>query len=190
VTEVDTLHLVLERFGDLALYRRAEAELGRRLTLQEVIAVEFESVRAPLEEVVDFLLEQARIRPGFHELAQRHHPLILSSGFHELIEPILEREGIFLEVRANRVEARPDGWRVTFLDEAACAECGEACKRGSLPPGRVVFVGDGVSDQCAALAADRVFARNGLARFLQERGLPYEPFGDLLDVVRALEDGR
>jgi 2-hydroxy-3-keto-5-methylthiopentenyl-1-phosphate phosphatase len=190
VTEVDTLHLVLERFGDLELYRRAEAALGRSLTLHEVIALEFTSVRAPLGTVVDFLLERARIRSGFRELAERHRPLILSSGFHELIEPILEREGIRLDVRANRVEARADGWRVSFLDEAACAECGEACKRGSLPAGPLVFVGDGVSDQCAALAADRVFARDGLARYLDGLGLPYEPFGDLLDVARALDDDR
>jgi 2-hydroxy-3-keto-5-methylthiopentenyl-1-phosphate phosphatase len=155
--------------------------------LHEVIATEFESVTAPLDEVVTFLWEHARIRRGFHELAERHRPVIISSGFHELIEPILEREGVELDVRANRVEARPDGWRVRFLDEAACAECGQACKRGLLPTGRVVFVGDGFSDRCAALAADRVFARDGLARYLDERGVPYEPFADLLDVARLLE---
>jgi 2-hydroxy-3-keto-5-methylthiopentenyl-1-phosphate phosphatase len=186
VTEVDTLHLVLERFGDLSAYREAEEALGRSLTLNEVIAVEFATVRAALAEVVAFVVENTRIRRGFGELAERHRPLILSSGFHELIEPVLAREGVEPEVVANRIEADPGGWRVRFRDEAACASCGEACKRGALPSGNFAYAGDGYSDRCAALAATRVFARDGLARYLDERGVAYEPFDDLHEVGRAL----
>ena len=52
--------------------------------------------------------------------------------------------------------------------------------------GEVVYVGDGISDRCAAQAADRVFATRGLARYFDERNLPYEPFDDFHDIVRAL----
>jgi 2-hydroxy-3-keto-5-methylthiopentenyl-1-phosphate phosphatase len=187
VTEIDTLHLILERFGDVEIYRRVEDDLGRALTLHEVIAVEFETVRAPLEKVVAFVVETARVRPGFRELVDAFRPTVISSGFHELIRPVLAREGVAVEVLANTVEARPDGWRVRFRDEAACATCGEACKRASLPmDAAVVYVGDGYSDRCAALAADRVFATAGLARYLQSRGVPYEPFETLEDVHAAL----
>ena len=48
VTETDGLHLVLLEFGDEQIYDAAESKLGRELTLNEVIALEFESVRAPL----------------------------------------------------------------------------------------------------------------------------------------------
>ena len=102
VTEVDGLHLVLLEFGDQAVYEEHEARLGRELTLHEVIAREFRTVSAPLPEVVAWMREHARLRPGFAEFAQEHGPLIVSSGFHELIEPILEREGLGLDVRANR----------------------------------------------------------------------------------------
>jgi len=50
-------------------------------------------------------------------------------------------------------------------------------------------VGDGYSDRCAALAADRVFATAGLARYLAERGIPFEPFSDFNDLSRALANG-
>ena len=114
--------------------------------------------------------------------------MIVSSNFRQLIVPILEREGLELEVRANAVEWYPDGWRATFRNGDACGTCGEPCKRADLPRnGQVVYVGDGYSDRCAAQAADRVFARDGLARYLEERGVPYEPFDDLHDVARALE---
>jgi 2-hydroxy-3-keto-5-methylthiopentenyl-1-phosphate phosphatase len=187
VTEVDSLHLVLLEFGDTEAYLRAEDNLGRKLTLHEVISLEFATVKAPLAEVAAWVVENVRVRPGFHELVERFRPLIVSSGFHELIEPVLEREGVEAELLANRLDPRRDGWRVLWRDEAVCGVCGEACKRATLPvDGEVVYAGDGYSDRCVALAADRVFARDGLAAYLDEQGVAYEPFGDLRDLVDAL----
>jgi 2-hydroxy-3-keto-5-methylthiopentenyl-1-phosphate phosphatase len=189
VTEVDGLDLVLAEFGDRDIYERVERELGRTLTLNEVIAGEFATVSAPLDEVVGWLRDRTRVRAGFRELVAEYHPLIVSSGFHELIEPILEREGIDaeeVELRANRLDPRPDGWRVRFRDGAACETCGEPCKRGDLPEGATVFAGDGYADQCAALAADRVFATGDLARYLEARSAPYERFDDFYDIARAM----
>src|SRR4029079_4375956 len=61
------------------------------------------------------------------------------------------------------------------------------CKRSSFPPdGEVVYVGDGYSDRCGALAADGVFARRGLAAYLDEQGVAYEPFDDLHTVAAEL----
>jgi 2-hydroxy-3-keto-5-methylthiopentenyl-1-phosphate phosphatase len=116
-----------------------------------------------------------------------YRPLIVSSNFRQLIEPILEREGVELEVRANDVEWNPNGWRATFRNGDLCGTCGEPCKRADLPTnGEVVYVGDGYSDRCAAQAADRIFARDSLAHYLDEQGVSYEPFGDLHDVARSL----
>jgi 2-hydroxy-3-keto-5-methylthiopentenyl-1-phosphate phosphatase len=189
VTEVDTLHLVLEEFGDREIYARVEDALGRTMTLNEVIAAEFLTVTAPLHEVVGWLLENARIRPGFAELARARRPLIVSSGFHEAIEPLLEREGVLdaVELRANRLDPRPDGWRVLFRADHECGTCGEPCKRQDLPQdGEVVFAGDGYSDRCAALAADRVFARDGLAEWLREQHVPFEPLTDFHELAARL----
>ena len=190
VTEVDGLHLILLEFGDVGIYEEAERRLGLDLTLHQVIALEFESVRAPLPEVVAWVRENVRVRPGFAELARRWRPLILSSGFRELIDPVLEREGIELDVVANRLDARPDGWRARFRPGEVCPVCGEQCKRsdvGGLDD--LVYVGDGFSDRCIALGAARVFARDGLAEYLACKGVPFEPFTDFYDVDRALDDG-
>ena len=50
----------------------------------------------------------------------------------------------------------------------------------------LVYVGDGYSDRCAAEASDRVFATKELARYLDERGIPYDRFDDFHDVARGL----
>ncbi|HYI75729.1 MAG TPA: haloacid dehalogenase-like hydrolase [Gaiellaceae bacterium] len=190
VTETDGLHLVLLEFGDETLYDAAENRLGRDLTLHEVIALEFRSVTAPLEEVVAWMLANVRIRPGFAELAATHQPQIVSSGFHELIEPILEREGISLDLRANRLDPRPDGWRVHFRHDTTCAVCGQPCKRADLAGlDAFAYAGDGFSDRCVAELATRVFARDGLAAYLEERGVPFERFDDFYDVAEALASG-
>jgi 2-hydroxy-3-keto-5-methylthiopentenyl-1-phosphate phosphatase len=185
VTVRDSLVQVIHEFGDPALLAELEPRVGVDLTLHEEIALEFAALSAPREEVVRWVIENVEVRPGLHELAALE-PLVISAGFHELIEPVLEREGVTLEVLANRVEARPGGWRVHFRDEAACATCGEPCKRGSLAGEPYAYVGDGYSDRCAALAADRVFARDALARYLAGEGVPYEPFSDLHEVAAAL----
>jgi 2-hydroxy-3-keto-5-methylthiopentenyl-1-phosphate phosphatase len=155
------------------------------MTLNEVIAAEFATVTAPLEEAVPWLLEHARIRPGFAELAREYRPLILSSGFHEMIEPLLEREGVLdaVELRANRVDARTDGWRVQFRKRHPCAACGEPCKRQELPDGEIVYAGDSHSDFCAAQAADQVFATGPLADYLKQRDVPFRPLTDFFQLA-------
>jgi 2-hydroxy-3-keto-5-methylthiopentenyl-1-phosphate phosphatase len=179
VTEVDGLHMIIEEFGDREIYARTEDELGRELSLHDVIAIEMGTITLPLEDAVAWVREHVTVRRGFRAFAEEHRPVVLSSGFLELIEPVLEREGVSLEVHANRLDVRADGWYPIWRDDAQCAECGEACKRGALPTGSpVVYVGDGYSDHCAALAADRVFAREGLARYLDQEGVAYEPFVD------------
>ena len=187
ITERDTLHMAIERFGDLEVFRRMESEIGRRLSLNEVIAVEMATISAPLDVAVRWLLDVVEVRPGLAEIVAEHDPLVVSAGFHELIEPVLEREGVSVELVANRLEPTEDGWRTVFNERPPCPVCGEPCKRMALRDlGPFVFVGDGVSDRCASLAAERVFARDGLAHWLDEHGVVYEPFSDLNDVRAAL----
>ena len=187
-TTEDTLIKAMEEFGDWQVYLDAAAALRRgEITLHEEIRRDAEGIKAPLDEVVRWLVARIELRPGFVEFARTHRPVIVSSNFRQLIDPILAREDLGLEVRANDVEWRPDGWRGSFRNGDACGTCGEPCKRADLDGGRpIVYVGDGYSDRCAAQAADRVFARDGLARYLRGRGVAFEPFDDFHDVERAL----
>jgi HAD superfamily phosphoserine phosphatase-like hydrolase len=187
VTETDSLWMVLEEFGDREVLARVEGSLVEgRLSFRDVMELEFAIVTAPVAEVTAFLCREVRIRPGFAELVAAERPLVLSSGFHELIEPVLAREGIELELRANRIDARADGWRILWRDPQRCPVCGDLCKRRNLPPTPFAYAGDGYSDRCAAAVADRVFARDGLAEWLGSEGIPFERFDDLRDVLAAL----
>jgi 2-hydroxy-3-keto-5-methylthiopentenyl-1-phosphate phosphatase len=178
--------MIIEEFGDREIYAATERALERGMSLHEVIAIEMGTLTLPLENAIVWVREHVTVRPGFRSFAEEHEPVILSSGFTELIEPVLEREGVSLEVHANRLDTSDGSWRPIWRDDAQCAECGEACKRASLPDAPVVYVGDGYSDHCAALGADRVFARDGLARYLDREGVAYEPFEDFAQLGAVL----
>jgi 2-hydroxy-3-keto-5-methylthiopentenyl-1-phosphate phosphatase len=194
ITEVDLLQDVAAHFGDPTVVDQVDRALDEgRMTLQEEVTREYEPVTASLEDVIEWVLDRVRIRDGLPELVAlaRAHGWgvrVLSSGFGEIIVPVLADVGVDgMEIVANRVDARPDGWRVVWRDETVCEVCGEPCKRSGLPEGEIVYVGDGISDRCAALASHRVFATRGLARYLDERRVPFEPFVDFHDIVRALK---
>jgi 2-hydroxy-3-keto-5-methylthiopentenyl-1-phosphate phosphatase len=179
----DTMDALVREFGAVELL---DVHLGGAgLTLHQIIEDELGSIRVPLDEAQAWLVANVRLRPGFHELVAAHDPLLLSSNVRQLIEPVLEREGVtHLELIANELEP---GWTVRWRDDRVCEACGQACKRGTLPAGEeIVYVGDGFSDRCAALAAHRVFATGSLARFLAEEGAAFTPFDDFHTVVDAL----
>jgi HAD superfamily phosphoserine phosphatase-like hydrolase len=185
ITVRDSLVAAVHALGDPSIY---DGGIQKNFTSYgEALAAEVSTLRATAEEAARWAVENVEVSPGFHELVERYDPVIVSSGLPQLILPVLEREGVDVEVRSNDAEVTPDGWRVIFRDEGVCPVCGDKCKRRSLPDRRpLVFVGDGWSDRCASLAADRVFARTGLAEYLDEQGVPFERYDTLNDVAAAL----
>src|SRR5579871_6149885 len=179
-TVVDSLVEAVRRFGDPSVFRRSFDSYRDSLT------AEVGTIRAPARDVELWAAGEIAVSPGLHELVGSHGAVIVSSGLPQLIRPVLEREGLEPEVRCNDAEPSADGWRLAFRDSEPCPVCGDLCKRRSLPAGRpLVYVGDGVSDRCAARAADRIFARSWLAGDLRADGIPFEPFETLADVAAA-----
>jgi 2-hydroxy-3-keto-5-methylthiopentenyl-1-phosphate phosphatase len=195
LTDRDTLDLLAHRFAPGA-FEEAEAHLeAGEWTLHDVLRHEFEGMRVDEAEVLDVLRREVRLRPGAAELVDFCRErfvdaVVVSSGFHEVIEPFLAWNELALPVVAHRAAFSRDGTVLTFLDRAVCGRCGEPCKRVALPAlargGLVAYAGDGYSDRCGAAAADLVFARAGLAEHLRREGVAFTPFDDLYDVRTGL----
>jgi 2-hydroxy-3-keto-5-methylthiopentenyl-1-phosphate phosphatase len=195
LTDRDTLDLLAHRFAP-GSFEEAEAHLDAgEWTLHDVIRHEFEGMRVDEAAVLDVLRTEVRLRPGAAELVDFCRErfvdaVVVSSGFHEVIEPFLAWNGIFLPVVAHRAAFSREGTVLTFLERDVCGRCGEPCKRVALPAlarGRsVAYAGDGYSDRCGAAAADLVFARASLAEHLRREGVAFTPFDDLYDVRTGL----
>jgi 2-hydroxy-3-keto-5-methylthiopentenyl-1-phosphate phosphatase len=192
ITEEDMLDLVCQEFGDPVVYAEVDAALARGdIRLVDDIERKLVTVGRPQDEVVEWVRRRARIRPGFDDLlGTAGRVVVVTSSFRELVEPVLGERAARVEIVAGTIEP---GWRANLGHLAQCEVCGEPCKRAAvaaLGTDDWVYVGDGWSDRCVSLIAPRVFARDGLARYLDEHGIPYEPFADLHDVARGLDSER
>jgi 2,3-diketo-5-methylthio-1-phosphopentane phosphatase len=195
LTDVDTLDLLVAEHAPAVWVEAEQALTSGSMTLYEVIAFEFEHVHSTLDEALATLRSRVALRPGLVDLItfcrERFiDPVVISSGFHELIEPVLAWGGVRLPVVAHSATFSDAGTTVAFLERPICPVCGERCKRtelARLSDGRqIAYVGDGWSDRCAAKAADVVFARGSLAQHLADEGVAYVPFEDMNDVREGL----
>lgn len=137
---------------------------------------------------------------GIHGLAalcvQREAPLyILSDGLDLYIRRHLDREGLgHLPFVGNRAWFEGRRVKVDFPHRnPECETCG-TCKKTFLERlrqgrSRVIYIGDGYSDQCPARHVDVLFAKDSLAEIMSREGQPYHAFKRLGDVVTALREG-
>lgn len=204
VTSIDTNGALAAHFAPEASARLAGKLGDRSMTVREVLTEEMGDIRAGLDAVLE-VARRIPLREGFGAFLDAAHEhgdevVLLSSGFRQVIEPMLENAGLAgrAPLVANDIDFTADGGRIDWRELPRCDLCGEACKRGDVarlrarpqhasgPFDHVVFVGDGYSDRCGAETADRVFARASLATYLDERGEPFESYETFHDVTRAL----
>lgn len=180
-TVADSLVEAVRVFGDPSVWDRSFG------SYEQSLKAEVATITAAAHEVSAWAVETIEVRAGLHTLVERYDLVIVSSGLPQLIAPVLRREGLMVELRANDAVPDPAGWQLRFRDEGPCPVCGDMCKRRSLPAARpLVYVGDGANDLCGAILADRVFARSRLADDLRASGIDYSSFETLDDVAAAL----
>jgi 2-hydroxy-3-keto-5-methylthiopentenyl-1-phosphate phosphatase len=121
---------------------------------------------------------------------------VLSDGFDRNLDRLQQLHGVRFGYDANGLRYEDGAWRLTPNAPDPNCGCGTGtCKRARIAAFRaqhpgvpVVHIGNGrVSDLCASEAADRVFAKDSLADALAERGIAFERFATLRDVVATLD---
>ena len=120
--------------------------------------------------------------------------LIISDGFDIYIRSILERYGLKTNFSANSLSGF--GEKIIPLFNSASESCtcpSASCKRNIMlnelgPDDLAVYIGDGLSDFCAASHADIVFAKNSLAAHCNKMKIPHHPYSNFFDVYRILDN--
>ena len=198
ITVRDTLHVIVETFGARGVWDELEPRLrSGEMTVEQAMQQQFRAVRATPEQVAEAVLAHAPLRPGFAEWVAwlrdgGHRLVVVSAGFRSVIDLVLGGAGLgHLEVVSNEARFSADGCELVWGDRGeVCPLCGRRCKRHALrrrlSGERLVYLGDGISDRCAARMADVVFARAGLADDLAAQGLPFLPLEDFHQVRRDM----
>jgi 2-hydroxy-3-keto-5-methylthiopentenyl-1-phosphate phosphatase len=178
-----------------ARYERGE------LTAWEYNMEIIDGLMIPPDELEAFL-RSVELDPGAADLVrwcdERDVPFrVLTDGFDYTVTRIRELSGVPFEFDANHLWVEDGGvLRIAagFLNPNC--HCGTGtCKRGRIeafrvehPGVEVVHIGNGaVSDLCGAEAADLAFAKDTLAEELRRRGMAFESFTTLHDVIAELD---
>jgi len=196
ITDLDTFDVLVRHFAGEAAWRATERGLHEsRVPLRDVLQLQASYVRADFAEVAALLERSVHVDQAFPAFVAKCRALgmpvtVVSSGIERLIRLRLEPLGLGdLRVVANDVVADPAGWRIRFRDPVPNGTDKAALVRCAREGGATaIFIGDGLSDYAAALAADRRFARRGrkLERYLGERGVPFESFSSFADITAVL----
>jgi 2-hydroxy-3-keto-5-methylthiopentenyl-1-phosphate phosphatase len=157
-------------------------------------------LRAPRAELLAFALDHIALDPGFAPFVDWARGTgitvaVVSDGLGFYVEPLLAAAGLAdVPVLTNVLVQDAGGLSLRHPHEhPTCRGCG-TCKMQAVldhrARGPVAFVGDGVSDRYAALYADRVFAKDSLARICADQGLSCEGWATFADVRAALAERR
>ncbi len=120
-----------------------------------------------LEEFVDNVEVDDHFKGFVEKYRDRYDMIILSDGFSWYIKRILNRIGVKdIDVLSNEMIFEENRVFINFpYMDNECFQCGN-CKRNHIRRFRdryngIIYIGDGISDFCAAKESDRVFAKRG-----------------------------
>ncbi|MFA6600127.1 MAG: MtnX-like HAD-IB family phosphatase [Candidatus Omnitrophota bacterium] len=193
ITSFDVLDDVIARFSpteEWTVLEKAwqEGRIGSKTCLVGQMAC----IRATRGQLAGYLSKIA-VDPYFKKLLaylrrKNVGTAIVSDSFTFFIREILKANGVRkIDVCANELEISGNRLMPSFPhgggDCPDCAHCKKAHVLQSRARGRtVVYVGDGRSDFCAAMEADRVYAKGTLLAHLQREGKSCVAFEDFQSV--------
>jgi len=199
ITEKDNIVAIMRRFAPPGWEEVTEKILGQKISIQEGVGKLFQMLPSSLkQEIIDFIVEEAKIRPGFAEFVQfceeeNIELLITSGGIDFFVEPILAPFQLKNEIYCNSSDFTGERILITWphsCDEHCSNNCG-MCKTSIIrrydPDSYYrIVIGDSITDLAGAKIADFVIARSLLEKKCEELHLPYQPFTTFFDVIDTL----
>lgn len=201
ITLNDNIIALMKQFAPPEWEAIKDDILAQACTVQEGVGRMFSLLPTTLkEDIVQFLIDTARIRDGFSDFVaftnERQIPLYIVSGgidffVYPLLDGLVEKERIY----CNSADFSGDTIRITWphaCDEHCQNGCG-CCKPSLLrklaPKGaKTIVIGDSITDLAAAKRADHVIARDFLLEKCRELNLPHTPFTTFYDVIHVLKE--
>ncbi len=198
LTQQDTLVEILNRYGSPRWTDIQKEVVEGRITIREGLQSEMGSVRATPKELQELLSSRIELDPAFPGFLQTMRGkgvpvVVLTGGFDFCVETVLRGAGLWpVPFLANRLIPLKGSWQVDFpYPSARCGACGH-CKgdpiREWISRGyTTVFVGNGVTDRCAAQNATLTFAKDELDSWCRSQGIPAVGYQTFADVQKELE---
>lgn len=204
ITNNDNIVQIFKHFHPPGWEAIKDDILAQRISIRQGVGNLFSLLPSSLkEELVQYTLNQAEIRPGFKEFIQfcrknELRLLITSGGIDFFVYPILSPFDIPKEdIYCNGSSFAGETIRILWphaCDEECDVDCG-MCKTSiirsypSIEYEKIV-IGDSITDLAGAKLADFTIARDLLLKKCQELGLAHQPFTTFYDVIDILSGVR
>ncbi|MCM3573014.1 2-hydroxy-3-keto-5-methylthiopentenyl-1-phosphate phosphatase [Mesobacillus subterraneus] len=200
VTEKDNIIAIMKEFGSDGWDEIKEAVLDRSISIREGVGKMFSLLPvSKKEEIIQFAVQNARIRPGFQEFLdfarEEGIPVyIVSGGIDFFLEPIIEPFGPITGIYCNGSDFTGETIKIEWpnsCDDQCSNDCG-CCKpsimrRIDQRDAYKIVIGDSVTDLEAAKQADFVLARDYLKDKCEEWEIAHRPFETFYDCIEALK---
>ena len=201
IMKADTAQIALDRFGDPNWMRIDEALERGEVSFEDSLRLEFATLRATPETIIQEVSRKTGLRPNFDRLVEyckvNHLTLkILSGGLDFCIWHFLDNGDWLksLTIFAPESKFTGNGYSLTFPKPLTPSSTNfkEDLVRHEKGNGtRAVFVGDGFGDLPAAKESNFAFAIKGsrLAELCRQLNVPHDEIDDFSQVVDALRHG-
>ena len=197
ITTEDTNDKLVEVFSNEEIIKFMEENNEREMTYIAYMDKLFSKLRITEEEYLEFILNEIELSKGFVEFYEEAKKLkipiaIISGGFSNGIIPFFQQYGIDdAEIYSNHLNFQGNNVSLDFYhkrDPKCChfGYCGN-CKTIHVNEFRkkyekIIFIGDGITDEPVASQADIVFAKDGLLDYCKEHNIGAIPWNDFDDI--------
>ena len=191
--------MLLTKFGDPTWHDVRQRFRDKELTLNEYQEITFRNIQADRATMQDYVKQNASLRPYFkvmwHYCRESQVPLaVVSQGLDFYIVALLEKEccgRVPIHAVNTRFDAKGINYEYRYAvpgKESLGNSKGVVVDSYREQGHYIVYVGDGMSDFEAATRADLVFAHRVLADECERQEIPFRPFTDFGDVLKAVEE--
>lgn len=171
---------------------------NRKISSKECLYREFNCVPNLSEKLICDYTKTVKIDSYFNEFCKTLKEkdidfYIVSDGADYFIKKILSHNGIEnINVISNHLEFENDKFVLSFPNDfSLCTTDAGTCKCRVISQmkekyGKVIYIGDGISDFCAAHKADILFAKKKLLKYCKEQYIEFTEFQNFKDVENVI----
>ncbi len=201
ITKQDVIMSIMRQFAPPDWKEIKDKIFNGEITISKGVSQLFSLIPSSMkDEIVKWCLENIKIREGFKEflkfLKEKNIPfIVLSGGLDFYIYPILKPyTNLITKIYCNQADFSGKYIKVRFkyqCDPLCNDDCG-MCKSSIIRQykkdyQKVIYIGDSITDIDSSKLADIVFARNYLAKKLDELGIKYFEYETFYDIKNKLE---
>ena len=195
ITTEDTLTGAILPFVDHKEFLEYNGKLEKgEMTLSEVVRYAYDD--RPAEWIPKMLeyIDTVKIRPGFEEfldkMAEKEIPVVvISGGFRQFssrkLAPYMDKIAAL-----HTVEMTVEGDKIKLVSQHD--DGNELLKKTDVMKkyeyAHAIGIGDSYTDKNMPQAVDTCFARDVLAKYLDQIGKEYRPYEDFYDVLKGIEE--